>query len=133
MSLRKMEENLGSGRSSVMSVLVGIICFVSHRHIFNYLKRRHSVVQLGVLNKILRSRGYLNSIVYNIRFLEMCLENSVAPKGLQRRVRKAKVYYSAVIERAFVRRIGEESFTVAASQVAILPTLSAGSVLSQPV
>ena len=25
MSLRKMEENLGSGRSSVMSVLVGII------------------------------------------------------------------------------------------------------------
>ena len=103
MSLRKMEENLGSGRSSVMSVLVGIICFVSHRHIFNYLKRRHSVVQLGVLNKILRSRGYLNSIVYNIRFLEMCLENSVAPKGLQRRVRKAKVYHSAVIERAFVR------------------------------
>ena len=70
MSLMKMEENLGSGRSSVMSVLVGIICFVSHRHIFNYLKRRHSVVQLSVLYKILRSRGYLNSIVYNIRFLE---------------------------------------------------------------
>ena len=36
-------------------------------------------------------------------FLENCLENSVAPRGIQRRFRKSKVYHSALIERAFVK------------------------------
>ena len=32
-----------------------------------------------------------------------CLENSVAPNHIQRRVQRSKVYHSAVIERAFVK------------------------------
>ena len=41
--------------------------------------------------------------MFTVRFLQKCLDNSVSPKGIQRRIRKAKVHHSAVIERAFTK------------------------------
>ena len=100
-------QKTGSGliimRSAASLVFIGLLAFLSQRNLFNYFKSRLSRVQRGVLNKVVRSRCRLNSVVYNVRFLEDCLENFVAPKRIQRRVKKSKVYHSAVIERAFVR------------------------------
>ena len=66
-------------------------------------KTRLTGVQLGVLNNVVGSRSSFHSVLYNLKFLEGCLENSVAPRRIQRRVKKSKVYHSAVIERAFVK------------------------------
>ena len=79
-------------------VFLCIIAFLPHRRLFNYLKSRYSEYQLVVLNRVLRARGRWNSIVLNIRFLKDCLDKAVAPKGIQQRVRKSKLYLSAVIE-----------------------------------
>ena len=94
---------------STYYVFLGVITFLSHRRLFKYFKTRHSCVQLAVLNNAVRARGRLNSLLYNVDFLKKCLENSVAPRGIQRRVKKSKVYHSAVIERAFVRDELEKS------------------------
>ena len=88
---------------SAACVFFGILALLSQRRLFKYLKLRHNNVQLGVLNNVVRSRCRLNSLLFHVRFLEDCVDKSVAPKGIQRRVKKAKVYHSAVIERAFVK------------------------------
>ena len=59
--------------------------------------------QIGVLNNALRVRGKLNSVICHVKFLRQCLSSCVAPKGIQARVRKAKVYHSVKIEKAFLR------------------------------
>ena len=56
-----------------------------------------------MLNKVVGTRGRLNSVLCNVQLLQKCLVNAVAPRGIQRRVRKSKVYHSARIERVFVR------------------------------
>ena len=84
-------------------VFISLLAFLSHRHLFNHLKSRLSDVQLGVLNNVVRIRSRSNSLLYNVKFLEDCFENSVAPRGIQPRVKKSKVYHSALIERAFVK------------------------------
>ena len=101
--IRMAENRFKQTRSCLPCVVLGIIGFLSHRRLFNYLKRRHNNDQLGVLSKVLRARGRLNSITFNIKFLVDCLNNSVAPKSIQQRVRKSNAYHSAVIERSFVQ------------------------------
>ena len=59
--------------------------------------------QIGVLNNALRVRGKLNSVICHVKFLRLCLSSCVAPKGIQARVRKAKVYHSVKIGKAFLR------------------------------
>ena len=80
---------------------VALLLFLSPRSIFNYLKRRYSTTQLAVLNNTLKVRGKLNSVVLNVKFLRQCLSSGVAPKGIQVRVRKAKVFRSLKMEKAF--------------------------------
>ena len=89
--------------SPTFGLFLGIICFLPHCRLFNYLKSRHTDIQRVLLNDVVRARGRLNSIACNTRFLQNCLEHSVAPRSLQRRVKKSKMYHSAVIERAFVK------------------------------
>ena len=100
-----MEENRFRSKThnTVCYVCYGLLCFLSPRRLFDYLKLRHKKVQLGVLNRVLKARGHWNSIVFNIKFLEDCLESAVAPKGIQRRVKRSKVHHSALIERSFVK------------------------------
>ena len=102
----RMDENRLESTSkscNAVCLLFSILAFLPHRRLFNYLKSRHNESQLGVLNKALQARGRFNSIVCNIRFLNDCLEKAVAPKGIQQRVRKARVYHSASIERTFIK------------------------------
>ena len=63
---------------SIYYVFLGVIAFLFHRRLFKYFKTRHSGVQLAVLNNVVRARGRLNSLLYNVYFLKKCLENSVA-------------------------------------------------------
>ena len=100
---------MSSKGSITFLVFLSIIGFLSQRRIFKYLKSRYSGVQLVLLNNVIRARGRYNSVLYNVKFLQNCLKNSVAPKGIQRRVRKSRVHHSAVIERAFIRDELEKS------------------------
>ena len=95
--------------SPTFCLFLGMICFLSHPRLFNYLKSRHTDVQRVLLNDAVRARKRLNSIACNIRFLQNCLENSVALRSIQRRVKKSKVYHSAVIERAYIKDDLEKS------------------------
>ena len=88
--------------SSTFCFLLCILAFLPHHRLFKYFKLRHNAVQLSLLNDVVRTRGRLNSVTYNIRFLRKCLENSVAPRRIHR-VKKSKVYHSALVERAFVK------------------------------
>ena len=88
---------------------LGILALLSQRHLFKHFRKRLSDVQLGVLEKVVRSRSRFSSVLCNVKLLEDCLQNSVAPKGIQRRVKKSKVYHSARIERAFVKDELEKS------------------------
>ena len=83
--------------------------FLSPKKLFNYLKWRYSDAQIATLNKALGLRGKLNGIVHNVAFLCRCLSNGVAPKAIQARVRKARVYHSLEIEKAFLRDEIEKS------------------------
>ena len=87
---------------SAACVFFGILALLSQRRLFKYLKSRHNNVQLGVLNNVVRSRCRLNSLLFHVRFLEDCVDKSVAPKGIQRRVKKSNVCHCALIEQAFV-------------------------------
>ena len=55
------------------------------------------------MNAALRLRGKLNSVLFNVVFLRCCLSSGVSPKGIQARVRKAKVFHSLKIEKAFLK------------------------------
>ena len=94
---------------SAALLFLGILAFLSQRHLFKHFRKRLSDAQLGVLEKVVRSRSRFSSVLCNVKLLEDCLQNSVAPKGIQRRVKKSKVYHSARIERAFVKDELEKS------------------------
>ena len=57
---------------SAACVFFGILALLSQRRLFKYLKSRHNNVQLGVLNNVVRSRCRLNSLLFHVRFLELC-------------------------------------------------------------
>ena len=97
---RKLFENQPS-----LSLLVFncILTFLSPAHLFKYFKRRYSKDQIAFLNSTLGLRGKLNSVLLNLCFLHQCSVYGVAPKRIQARVRKAKVYHSLKIEKAFLK------------------------------
>ena len=99
-----MKTCLEPDMSSSLCVLVfrATFLFLSPKSVFRYLRRRYSAVQIGLLNDALKVRGKLTSVVVNQWLLRQCSASGVAPKGIQTRVRKAKVYYSLSIERAFL-------------------------------
>ena len=76
--------------------------FKHQRHLFKHLKTRLSPTQIGLLDAVVRTRARVNSVLYNVKFLEEYQKHSVAPRGIQHRVRKAKVHHSHV-HRASIR------------------------------
>ena len=89
--------------SASLFVLRAILLFLSPESIFLYFRRRYSAVQIGILNDALKVRCKLISEVINLLLLRQCSALGVAPKGIQTRVRKAKVYHSWNIEKAFLK------------------------------
>ena len=85
------------------TLFLSIVLFLSPRRCFKYFKRRYSREQLEKLNAALRLRGKLNSVLFNVVFLRCCFSSGVAPKGIQARVRKAKVFHSLKIKKAFLK------------------------------
>ena len=90
-------------RSLKLLLLQFVLCFLSPNHLFKYFKRRYSSDQIACLNQTLSLRGKLNSVSLNLCFLRKCSLFGVAPKRIQSRVRKAKVYHSLKIEKAFLK------------------------------
>ena len=82
-------------------ILKAVLKFCCHHRLFKRLKQRYNGVQLALLNKLPRSRVLLTNVTFNIKILENCLGNAVAPKSIERRIKKAKLYHSANIERSF--------------------------------
>ena len=97
-----MKTCLEPDMSASLCVFRATFLFLSPKSVFRYLRRRYSAVQIGLLNDALKARGKLNSVVVNQWLLRQCSASGVAPKGIQTRVRKAKVYHSLSIERAFL-------------------------------
>ena len=95
--------------STTCILFVSVLNFLPHRRLFKYFKSRYSRVQLIRLNDVVRTRGRLNSVLYNNTFLQNCLDYAVAPRAIQRRVSKSKFHHSAAIERAFVKDELEKS------------------------
>ena len=89
--------------SALLSLFAAVLLFLSPAALFKYLKRRYDQNQIAFLNKTLSVRGQLNSVQLNLVFLRQCLSNGVAPKRIQARIRKAKVYHSLRIEHAFLK------------------------------
>ena len=56
-------------RAAASSVYLGILAFLSHCRLFNYFKVRYTEVQLAVLNKVVGTRGRLNSVLCNFSVL----------------------------------------------------------------
>ena len=90
-------------RSLKLLLLQCVLFFLSPNHLFKYFKRRYSSDQIACLNQTLSLRGKLNSVSLNLCFLRKCSLFGVAPKRIQSRVRKAKVYHSLKIEKAFLK------------------------------
>ena len=89
-------------REMGVTLFRALLLFLSPRRLFHYLKRRYSDVQVAILNNTLKARGKLNSVSANLNFLRQCLVNGVAPKRIQARLRRAKVFHSLKIERIFI-------------------------------
>ena len=83
--------------------LSAILKFLSPNCLFKYFKRRYSRNQIASLNEMLSLHKKLNSVLLNLVFLCQCLLCGVAPKRIQDRVKKAKVYHSLKIEKAFLK------------------------------
>ena len=89
--------------SPKLSLFISILMFLSPNRLFKYFKRRYSRDQTACLNGILKVRGRLKNVVLNVVYLRQCLLFGVAPKGIQARVKKAKVHHSLKIEKAFLK------------------------------
>ena len=85
-----------------LSLFLAVVFFLPPRRLFKYFRRRYSDVQIVGLNNTLKARGKFNNVAVNLKFLRQCLVNSVAPKRIQARIRKAKVVHSLKIERVFL-------------------------------
>ena len=94
-----------------LSLFLAVVFFLSPRRLFKYFRRRYSDVQIVGLNNTLKARGKFNNVAVNLKFLRQCLVNSVAPKRIQARIRKAKVVHSLKIERVFLEdEVGRRTF-----------------------
>ena len=82
---------------------VALLFFLSPRHCFNYFKRRLQTEQISLLNEVLSLRGRLNTAIYHVRLLRDCVHYSIAPKYLQQRVHKLKLYDSISIEKVLLQ------------------------------
>jgi len=84
-------------------VFVAILRFLSPNRIFTYLRRRHPSEFVTKLNYLLKTRYKVNDLHRNRQFLKDCLSNDVAPRGIQRRISKAKLSNSTGVERIFLK------------------------------
>ena len=72
-------------------------------NLFKFLKRSYSRSQVGELNCACKWRGKRIALVEKISFLTKCLDNSVLPHDIYRKVKKIRPRYAASIGRAFVK------------------------------
>jgi len=63
-------------------VFASILLFLSPSRIFTYLKGRHPKQLIDKLEGLLKTRYKINRLRHNIRFLQDCISNYVAPSGL---------------------------------------------------
>ena len=84
-------------------LLFSIEKFASHGNVFAILRQRYPVSVLKCFRKFLKCRFKRMPVRFEIQFLRQCLEESVAPRWVMTRLRKAKVKYSRKMEVAFLQ------------------------------
>ena len=92
-----------SQRQVWTAVLRVAICLPPTLKLFIFLKRRYSSVQIDQLNEVCRLRGKRIILSESNLFLRRCLDNSVLPRDVYRKVKRVRPRFSASIGRAFVK------------------------------
>ena len=80
-----------------------VICLPSTLKLFTFFKRRYASSQIGELNSACRWRGQRIIISERILFLKSCLDNSVLPRDVYKKVKELRPRFSASIGRAFIK------------------------------
>ena len=94
-------EKLASNKMNFY-LLKSLLCFLSTKRLFTYLKKRYSRGQIKLLNSFVALKGQVRSTKFSIKRLKSCLQYRVIPKFLAQRLKNSKVKFSLTIEKAFI-------------------------------
>ena len=95
-------------------LLQAIFKFCTTKCLFKYFRQRYSDQQLKFLNKLIKTRGRIRTLLSKTAFLKAYISQRTLPKSVRFRVEKSHATVSPNIERAFMHDEIEKNQSMAA-------------------
>ena len=95
-------------------LLHGIVKFCTTKCFFKYFCQRYSDQQLKCLNKLIKTRGRIQTLLSKTAFLKANISQRTLPKSVRFCVEKSRATVSSNIERAFMHDEIEKNQSMAA-------------------